>query len=231
MFARPNSHPTDIAVDATLRAAAIDGSSRITDRYHLRGKVRRRRDRHTVIFVLDASDSMTEGNQLQVARIAIFALLASAERRRDRVALVTFSDQHARVALEPTSAVIRARRAVESVELGGATPLAAGLSAALNLVETTRSRDPGEPVEVMVFSDGEGNVSPQSRQEQIETVAERASRLGIHPLFVDTTGTRRGSEEMRVLAETFGGVYRRLHGADRDEMAEMLTELRSIRSP
>lgn len=77
----------------------------------------------------------------------------------------------------------------------------------------------------MVLSDGEGNVSPPSDQERIETVADRAARLGVTPLFVDTT--RRGSGEMRSLAETFGGVYRGLHGADSDEMADMLSEPRS----
>lgn len=214
-------------MDATLRAAAVDGVRSVTDRYHLRSKVRRRRDRHTVVFVLDTSDSMSEGNQLLVARIALFSLLASAERRRDRVALVTFADRGAVVALEPTSAVVRARRAIERIRLGGATPLTAGLRRALSVVEAIHSRDPGEPVELMVFSDGEGNVSPEQGQESLEAIADRARRLGVHPLFIDTTGSRRGSEAMRKLAELFGGAYRRLHGADGDELAEMLTEVRA----
>ncbi|TVQ38619.1 MAG: VWA domain-containing protein [Spirochaetaceae bacterium] len=233
VFARPPKHEgavRDLAVDATLRAAALDrvlGATRsLVDRSHLRRKVRRRRDRHTVILVLDTSDSMADHNQLHVARIALLSLLASAERRKDRVALITFADTEAEVTLEPTSAIDRARRALDNLSLGGATPLASGLYLALRLVETQRMREPGEPVEVMVFSDGEGNVSPPEEHQTIEAVARMSSCLQVHPLFIDTTGSRRGSRAMRELAATFGGAYRRLHGADGDELAQMITQVR-----
>lgn len=233
----------DIAVDASLRAAAIDsalgGAQRQTGRVehheaagplvsrsNLRRKVRRRRDRHTVIFVLDTSDSMADHNQLNVARIALLSLLASAERRKDRVALITFSDQHAEVALEPTSAIARARLAIDNLSLGGATPLASGLFAALRMVQSQRLRDPGEPIEVMVFSDGEGNVFPAEPHQNIEAVAALSDRLDVHPLFIDTTGSRRGSLAMQQLARSFGGSYRRLHGADGEELAHMIGQVR-----
>lgn len=196
------------------------------ERSHLRRKVRRRRDRHTVIFVLDTSDSMSDQNQLHVARIAVLSLLASAERRKDRVALITFADMQAQVALEPTSAIARARHAVDNLALGGATPLASGLYKALRMVESQRMREPGEPIEIMVFSDGEGNVSPSEPQQTIEAVGALSRRLDVHPIFIDTTGTRRGSRAMKDLAEVFGGSYRRLHGADGEELADMLSSIR-----
>ncbi len=252
VFARPpaaGERSRDIAVDASLRAAALERalSARPTDkaaptsetprepgsagrpavgRNHLRRKVRRRRDRHTVIFVLDTSDSMSDQNQLHVARIAVLSLLASAERRKDRVALITFSDMQAEVTLEPTPAIARARHAVDNLVLGGATPLASGLYKALRLVESQRMREPGEPIEVMVFSDGEGNVSPSEPQQTIDAVGALGRRLDVHPIFIDTTGTRRGSRAMKDLAGVFGGSYRRLHGADGEELADMLSTIR-----
>jgi magnesium chelatase subunit D len=85
---------------------------------------------------------------------AILGLLLDAYRRRDRVALVTFRGTGAHVALAPTGSVERAAAVLDALATGGATPLAAGLHRAAELVTLERRRDPERRALVLAVTDG-----------------------------------------------------------------------------
>ncbi|MFN3373240.1 MAG: VWA domain-containing protein, partial [Chloroflexus sp.] len=144
---------TDLALDATLREAAIYQRKRRTELMHtvgsphrrhpkvlikrsdLRQKVRVRRTRNAVCFVVDASWSMAAEERMQATKAAVLSLLRDAYQRRDQVGLVSFQRDYARVLLPLTNSVELAQRRLQSLPTGGKTPLSRGLITAFELLE------------------------------------------------------------------------------------------------
>ncbi|MRR13634.1 hypothetical protein EG835_14555, partial [bacterium] len=84
--ARPGQ-PVDLALDATIRAAAPHQKQRtgelaitITDD-DIRTKVRKRRVGASIVFCVDASGSMGASNRMELAKAAVFELLVDAYQR------------------------------------------------------------------------------------------------------------------------------------------------------
>jgi magnesium chelatase subunit D len=154
---QPTGAVTDLAVAASLRAAArrralSDGPP--LARADLREHVRAGREGNLVVFCVDASGSMGARRRMAAVKGAVLGLLLDAYRRRDRVALVTFRGADAQVVLAPTGSVERAAAVLGALATGGATPLAAGLRRAAELVTLERRRDPGRRTLVLAVTDG-----------------------------------------------------------------------------
>ena len=152
----------------------------------LREPVRKARVGHLVVLVVDTSGSMgVAADRLAAVKGALFALLVDAYQRRDRVALVTFRDGSAQVVLEPTASIELARRRLDGLATGGATPLAAGLRAATDLARRHAAEDL-QPV-VVVVTDGRATVSDR-RLDPGQAVADAmgvaASVAGLFPFVV-----------------------------------------------
>ncbi|MHC1700769.1 MAG: putative cobaltochelatase [Humidesulfovibrio sp.] len=168
--ARQNPAPTDLALDATLRAAAPHQRSRrelpqpgemavLVQRSDLRQRVREKRMGHFIIFVVDASGSMGAGQRMVETKGAVLSLLLDAYQKRDKVGLIAFRGQGASVLLPPTSSVDLAYRLLEDLPTGGKTPLVHGLSLGHELVLRQLRRDPTSFPVLVVISDGKANVS------------------------------------------------------------------------
>ena len=82
-----------------------------------------------VVFCVDASGSMGARRRMAQVKGVVLGLLTDAYQRRDRVALVTFRDDEAQLALAPTSSVERVAQALKELPTGGRTPLAQGPAA------------------------------------------------------------------------------------------------------
>jgi magnesium chelatase subunit D len=153
----PEGRVTDLAVAASLRAAAhrrgLGGGPAMTHA-DLREHVRAGREGNLVVFCVDASGSMGARRRMAAVKGAVLGLLLDAYRRRDRVALVTFRGAGAQVALAPTGSVERAAAVLDALATGGATPLAAGLHRAAELVTLERRRDPQRRALVLAVTDG-----------------------------------------------------------------------------
>jgi magnesium chelatase subunit D len=153
----PTGTVADLAVAASLRAAAarrsVAGGPPLAPS-DLREHVRAGREGNLVVFCVDASGSMGARRRMAAVKGAILGLLLDAYRRRDRVALVTFRGTGAHVALAPTGSVERAAAVLDALATGGATPLAAGLHRAAELVTLERRRDPERRALVLAVTDG-----------------------------------------------------------------------------
>lgn len=198
--ARQVEHPTDLALDATLRAAAphqvgrrarAEGGSRPLqlEPHDLRQKVRQRRIGNLIVFAVDASASMDAEQRMDATRSAILALLKDAYVRRDRVALISFSGRSAQVVLRPTASVDLAERHLARIAVGGTTPLTHGLATALNLIEGERRRDPDVLPLLVLISDGRGNISFGGEEPLLEAqrLADQIRREGIRALVIDSS--------------------------------------------
>ncbi len=190
---RPGEQIRDVALGATLRAAAPrqrtrgrNGAGLIVHRDDLRARVRQGREGNLVVFVVDASASMGARRRMEAVKGAIRALLLDAYQRRDRLALVAFRGRQGEVALPPTSSVDVADRRLATLPVGGRTPLAAGLARAGELVAASAAREGLRRPLLVVLTDGRANVGGgdpvAAAHAQARTLADR----GVAAVVVDT---------------------------------------------
>jgi len=153
----------DIAVDATLRAAAPfqHGRGRVKtlliEPEDLRYKQREKRMSHLVIFLVDGSGSMGARKRMVETKGAIQSLLIDCYKKRDRVALIVFRKERAEVVLPPTSSFELASRRLREIPVGGKTPLSAGLVEAYRLVKRVGMQRPETRCLVVLVTDGRAN--------------------------------------------------------------------------
>ena len=151
----PRGRVTEVALAATIRAAAARGGRPLRPRAHdLREKVLQGREGNLVLFVVDASGSMAARRRMTAVKGAIASLLLDAYQRRDRVGLVTFAGSGARVPLAPTASVEQAVRLLAGLETGGRTPIAAGLEKAAEVVAAEQVRDRRRRPLLVLLTDG-----------------------------------------------------------------------------
>ena len=122
-------------------------------------KVRVRRAANLVLFVVDASWSMAVAERMEATKGAVVSLLTDAYQRRDRVGLVVFQKNDARVVLSPTNSIEMARRALADIPVGGKTPLSAGLQTAYEVITRELRQHPDLMPLMVLLTDGAGNVS------------------------------------------------------------------------
>lgn len=183
-----------LSVIDTLRAAAPwqrlrgrDGPIRIR-RDDLR--VRRLESRAEVltVFAVDASGSSALA-RLAEAKGAVERLLAEAYVKRAHVALVAFRGTGAEVLLPPTRSLTRARRQLGDLPGGGGTPLAAGLTSALDLALAAQAR--GRTPFIVVLTDGRANIAADGRavrgaaQEDAMAAARAIALSGVGAALID----------------------------------------------
>jgi magnesium chelatase subunit D len=187
----------------------------------LRQKVRERKTRALLIFVVDGSDSVMARQLMPKTKRVLLALLQNAYEKRDRVAMLVFRFAQGRIVMPPTRNFARARRCVEELYIGGCTPLATGLLEGLRLAETERLRDPTAKPILIVLTDGlanvdlSGNMRHDTPQRDALHVAEEIALHQIPAVMIDTnpypTVTNDAGEKVpspcRELARTLGADY------------------------
>ncbi len=194
--ARAQEKVTDLALDATVRAAAPHqvrrgrraGGRIKLERRDLHQKVRERKVGNLIVFVVDASASMDAEQRMAATKGAILSLLQDAYVRRDRVAVVVFKNRSAEVVLRPTSSVTLAQRRLERLSVGGTTPLTHGLMAGYKVVKTELTRDPSIRPLLVLISDGRGNISMFKEEPLVEAqkVAALINAEKIDALVIDS---------------------------------------------
>lgn len=213
--ARPaNGKITDIALDATIRAAAPfqrqrdrDDVAFAVERQDFQRKVRVTKQSHLVLFVVDASWSMAVAERMQATKGAILSLLTDAYQHRDRVGLVVFQKNRALEVLPPTNSVQLAQKALADIPVGGKTPLSAGLSLAHQIVYRERVSNPDVMPMLIILTDGAGNVSMGRRppKEEAHFIAEQIKLDNIKTVVINMEHVSFDQGLAQNLAEHLGG--------------------------
>ena len=178
--ARPSpGNPKDLAFDATLRAAApfqnqrkaeeLHGPAFRVKRHDYQKKVRVRKSANLILFVVDASWSMAVAERMAATKGAIMSLLTDAYQRRDRVGLIVFQKDQARLVLPPTNSVELAQKALRDIPVGGKTPLSAGLTLTHMVIQQEMRLHPDVAPLAIILTDGAGNVSQSGMPAQEES--------------------------------------------------------------
>ncbi|MEA2684725.1 MAG: magnesium chelatase subunit [Chloroflexota bacterium] len=215
---------TDLALDATLRAAAPmqrsrreaavaageeEGQHLRLERHDLRQKVRDRKIGNLIVFVVDASASMDAEQRMNATKGAVLSLLRDAYVRRDKVALVVFSGREAKVVLRPTSSVEMAEKRLSRLTVGGTTPLTHGLVEGLRMIRGEKLKNPDVYPLLVLISDGRGNISVAGDEPLLEAqrVAEQIKQEGVRALIIDSARDYSRSLPARRLAQVGGSAY------------------------
>jgi magnesium chelatase subunit D len=235
-----------IALDATLRAAAPfqlsrrgrgdpnDKRAKIT-KSDLRYKKFKRRSGILFIFAVDASGSMAL-NRMAQAKGALTRLLHQAYLHRDKVALISFRASEAKVLLPPTRSVEIAKRLVDAMPTGGATPMAAGLLKAMELARRSRTLETSQ-VMLALITDGRANVglgnSPlEERRARASTIQDEIKQIGValeaegvSTVVIDTRSRFVSSGDAGALAASLAAQYLYLPRADSSTIYEAVTSI------
>jgi len=232
-----------IAIAPTIRAAAAraplrarPGTSR-DQRARMRVKPEdlrykrfRKRAGALFVFAVDASGSMAV-NRMSQAKGAMLRLLERAYLRRDRVAMISFRNSAAATLLPPTRSVELARRLVDAMPVGGATPIAAGLLEALRLIRLARLRGAGDAV-LLLFTDGRANVAASGGriEDELQELGARLHAERIQTSVIDTRSRFTSGGEGSSLAKSLGASYIYLQRGDVASVYNAVAAL-SISSP
>lgn len=212
--ALPGSDAGDLALDATLRAAAAhpreEGPLLVTVREQdLRVKVREQRTGATILFLVDASASMGAARRMGVVKGAVLSLLSDAYEKRDTVGILAFRGTGTETLLPLTRSVDLAQKCLRQLRTGGRTPLAQGLMAAEQLLRTDRLRNPGARQYLVILSDGRCNVPflTLSPQDDCLTAAKHLRCEQIRTLVLDPEEGFLRFGMAKTLADALGAAY------------------------
>lgn len=224
---------SDIALDATIRAAARRGrpssetgeSLAVTvETPDLHRKVRSRKVGASIVFCVDASGSMGAAKRMEAARAAVLELLREAYQRRDRVSLITFRGTDAQLVLAPTASVDLADLRLKAVQTGGATPLAHGINRALEVIDSERRREPDIVPWLVLLTDGRANVGLDGGlgSDDAKAAARRLRTAGVHSVVIDTASGP--SAAARDIARAADAEYVRLDTVDGARLAQTVRQ-------
>jgi len=173
----PQGEPRAVAVAATVRATALNGG--ITQ---VMEPVRRRPATQAVILTVDTSGSMGSRERVEAAAGAVLGLLADAYRSRHRVALITFRGEGPEVVLAPTASVEVARARLDGLPTGGATPLAEGITTALDIAR--RATLHGDDPVLVLLTDGRATAGTGALDRGLAAAAAVAD-AGVRAVVLD----------------------------------------------
>jgi len=230
----PDRLTADIALDATIRAAAPHQKGRAGDlairieSSDLREKVRERKMGNTILFVVDASGSMGAQQRMTAVKGAILSLLIDAYQKRDRVGLVVFRGNSAEVLLPPTSSVELARKCMQAVPVGGKTPLAHGLMKGLEVLQREKMINAHTIPRMILISDGKANVSMGSGSplDDATEVALQIRDSGVTSFVIDTEQSYIAFGLAGKIASEMGAKHLKLEDLQADILAEVVSKVK-----
>ncbi|MHC1611000.1 MAG: putative cobaltochelatase [Candidatus Methanospirareceae archaeon] len=218
----PRGEIKDVALDATIRAAApyqkeredVSDLAVVIKTQDIREKIRVGKVSTATIFVVDASGSMGANRRMESAKGAVLSLLLDSYQHRDRVGMVAFRGNQADVLLPLCSSVDLAYKRLRELPTGGRTPLAAGLERGLNLLMAEKRKDEDVIPVLVLISDGRANLSSSYKDIKTEllALAEHARNEGIQVIVIDTEVVSKSFVKMQLgycrdIAANSGGRY------------------------
>jgi len=186
----PPGKTTDIAIDATIRQAALNHSPdkkfRISPE-DIREKIREGKTTSLITFVVDASGSMGVEERMKATKGAVLSLLNNAYQKRDRVSMIAFRNNDAYVLLPPTRSVDMALKCLKELPTGGKTPLPHGIQKGMNLIKNEINKNDNLIPVMVLITDGKGNVPLRNDVlEDLKECAEEIKKRALHTLVIDT---------------------------------------------
>ena len=189
-------HDMDIAMDATIRTAAVHQHSRkhgglalVIESPDIRIKVRESSSGSCILFAVDASASIGARKRMYDVKAAVLSMLGVSYQKRDSIGLISFRKGCAELVLDITRSVHLAQKRLRELPCGGNTPLAAGIDLARRTLVTHRLKYPDMPSTMVLITDGRATCSDIPGTDPFEAArraADRFARSGFGSIILDT---------------------------------------------
>ena len=226
----PQGKTSDVAFDATIRAAApyqrvrkSDNLSIVIESRDIREKVRERRSGSTIMFLVDASGSLGVRKRMATVKGAILSMLRDSYVKRDRIGMMAFRRDGAEVILPPTKSVEYSYKKLEELPTGGKTPLGEALVSVDEYMTSYARCHVGERCYIVLVTDGRANV-PLSEgadaNEEVQKLAEDLQIPGVKWIVVDASSGFPHFDNAERLAQKLGARYFKLENLDADRFAQ-----------
>lgn len=213
----PKRETYDIAIDATLRAAApyqkvrqSNGCAVVICHEDIRRKEREKRTGNIFLFLVDASGSMGARERMKAVKGVIFKILTDAYQKRDRVGMIAFRRDRAEVLLPITRSIEFAQRKLSALPTGGKTPLAKGLIKAEDMLDKLYRQDPSQNPVLILITDGRATNALDKNTDPMEDALAEAKRIGqrhIPIAVIDTESSFIKLGLAKELAQKMGASY------------------------
>jgi magnesium chelatase subunit D len=164
---------------------------------------------------------MAARKRMSAVKGTVLSLLNDAYQRRDKVALISFRGEGARILVPPTSSVVLAAPRLEELPTGGRTPLAAGIEKAAEVLKREELRDRERRPLLVLLTDGRATVGPDPL-----VAAARVRSLGATSFVVDTEEGYVRLGMAVELAESMGARCLRLEELRADSLVELVERRR-----
>ena len=232
-----NSETNDIALDATIRAAAPfqnvrekNGMAIAIHKSDIREKVRQKKVANLFIFVVDSSGSMGAVKRMTEAKGAALSLLKDAYVKRDKVCMVTFSGDEASVVLPPTRSVERGYKLLENIKTGGRTPLNSGIEKGLRIIQNELRQNPQIMPLLILITDGKGNVSIDKGKKatlELRELGEKINKIKcIESIVIDIENSSLMSFNLaKKLSDLINAKYYKLDEIKAGEILNIVNEI------
>ena len=213
----PKGETHDIAIDATLRAAAphqkgrrSNGCAVVIRHEDIRRKEREKRTGNIFLFLVDASGSMGARERMKAVKGVVFKMLADAYQKRDRVGMIAFRRDRAEVLLPITRSIEFAQKKLAALPTGGKTPLAQGLIKAEDMLDRLYKQDPLQDPVLILITDGRATNSLNKNTDPVRDALSEAERIGHRHMLAAVIDTESGFIKLglaKELAQKMGASY------------------------
>jgi magnesium chelatase subunit D len=240
----PRGQVSDVALDATLRAAAARFAKNRVGMLDvrpedLREKIRRHRSPYLTVFVVDNSWSIHVDISLERTKGVVLELLKDAHAFHDKVAMVAFRHNRipdATVCLPPTRSYIRAAECLRNIPLSGTTPLPDGISKAHEVLRQTLIKYENAIPVMVIITDGIANIPLQRGGDpyrELDRICRRLRWENIAVVVVDTEPNRSVADgnHCKQMARLSGGRYLTLSELTREAIEQAVIRIIGTRSP
>lgn len=200
--ARLNSEPSSLAVDATLRRTVSQSGSLQVLPEHLMEKVRISKGKALYILALDTSSSMRMERKIRLAKNLAGQLLQRSYQKKNRVALLTFREDDARMFVPPTTDMTSLFEALQALPTGGKTPLTLALFKAFEVA----GKESGAASVAVIISDGKANVfRGAGLDDDLHALGAFLQDLKMKLIFINTENKKRSLEVLEKMSDFLGG--------------------------
>ncbi len=184
-------------VNAAARRAVIENRGElIIDYPDIRQFIRRTKNSAAVCLVVDASASMI-GPRLKAAKHLVRHLLLATP---DRVSMIVFQQEHAKVQLPFTRDYRQAEKSLRQITAFGSTPLALGLRTCCRYLQEAGQKSPS----IILITDGIPTVGDQTRDPMADSLAA-AREIKTKGYRFTCFGLKPYRQYLTQLAEAAGG--------------------------
>lgn len=199
----------DIAIDATLRAAAAESKGIIkVESEHLREKIRKHGARASIALVVDISGSMFSEKKANKVKGILYKIIEDINKHNDKISVIGFKGEEAEIIIPTTKRAIAFTDKIDNIRVGGTTPLAHGMKKGLEILKKEKVKEEFVPM-MVVLTDGMPNVAiEEGPLKDALKIAEELKDNDIHTIVVNFEKTVMSGRNVNMeLALSSGGRY------------------------